>query len=134
MTSQSNLRRRGGGSAEFLLAAEADKLDDGGETPRMRAAGGGVLGFDFAESERDREREFLDSLRSPDLESQQRGSVGGWGLGNWREVGEKKANGAVEDEDDEMDWDQAQAVVERMVGMKPSENGTERPETRRKVT
>lgn len=29
----------------------------------------------------------------------------------------------MEDEDDELDWDQAQSVVEGMVGMKVNENG-----------
>lgn len=57
--------------------------------------------------------------RSPDIETHEvnRGSIGGWGLGNPHE------EHGVEDEDDEMDWDQAQDVVERMVGMKVNENG-----------
>lgn len=94
----------------------------------------GVLGFETIDSER--EREFIESLRSPDPESQ-RGSTGGWGLGNWREEGDKKAKEAeaIEDEDEEMDWDQAQAVVEKMVGMKPLENNdSQRIEGRRKLT
>ncbi|CCM04373.1 uncharacterized protein FIBRA_06547 [Fibroporia radiculosa] len=55
---------------------------------------------------RDRDQEFLDSLRSPDPEH----TGGGWGLGGGNE---EKAED--EDEEDNMDWDQAQAVVERMV-------------------
>ena len=95
------------------------------------------------EREREREREFLVSLRyvfssclplcsltltnfcrSPDIETHEnhRGSIGGWGLGNPHEVDTTKKH-VVEDEDDEMDWDQAQDVVERMVGMKVNESG-----------
>jgi hypothetical protein len=48
--------------------------------------------------------------------------MGGWGLGNPHEEDTTKKH-VIEDEDDEMDWDQAQDVVERMVGMKASENG-----------
>jgi hypothetical protein len=138
-------------SDDFLIID--DDLNEGGETPRMPAASG-VRGFEFNDAEREREREFLESLRfdlvsdqcskltpgfhvhrSPDLENQ-RGSIGGWGLGNWSE-GDKKAKeaDAIEDEDEEMDWDQAQAVVERMVGMKPLENSEpQRTEGRRKLT
>jgi len=104
----------------------------GEETPRMRNGGHGKgswaatvqeLYFD-EEREREREREFLESLRSPDIESHEdhRGSIGGWGLGNPHEVDPMKKH-VPEDEDDEMDWDQAQDVVERMVGMKVGENG-----------
>jgi len=38
-------------------------------------------------------------------------------LGNPHEENATKKQ-VIEDEDDEMDWDQAQDVVERMVGMK----------------
>jgi len=73
------------------------------------------------EREREREREFLESLRSPDIETHEdhRGSIGGWGLGNPHEEDATKKH-VVEDEDDELDWDQAQSVVERM---KVNENG-----------
>lgn len=135
MTSIVAARKGRKGSANFGLE---DDLNDGGETPTATmpngAAGAGLTGIDFVDSEREREREFLDSLRSPDPEAH-RGSIGGWGLGNWTEEGVKQAKGA-EDEDEEMNWDQAQAVVERMVGMK-LENGdseAQRPEGRRKVT
>jgi len=101
----------------------------GEETPTVRkgegrwAAGGQVLYFD-EEREREREREFLEALRSPDIETHEdnRGSIGGWGLGNPHEEDTAKKHG-IEDEDDEMDWDQAQDVVERMVGMKVNESG-----------
>jgi len=62
--------------------------------------------------EREREREFLEALRSPDLDSHSLAVKGGWGLGP----------GGVakpEEEEDEqpLNWDEAQEVVERMVGM-----------------
>ena len=62
--------------------------------------------------------------RSPDIEIHEdhRGSIGGWGLGNPHEEDTTKKH-VAEDEDDEKDWDQAQDVVERMVGMKTSDNG-----------
>jgi len=43
-------------------------------------------------------------------------------LGNPHEDDTTKRH-VIEDEDDEMDWDQAQDVVERMVGMKTGDNG-----------
>ncbi|KAJ3768847.1 HbrB-like-domain-containing protein [Lentinula raphanica] len=77
--------------------------------------------------ERQREREFLDSLKSPELPpgtptgssttatvTAPRASIGGWGLG----AGNEPGSGGEEDEP--LDWDQAQAVVERMVGMTSS--------------
>ena len=62
--------------------------------------------------------------RSPDNDAHHdhRRSIGGWGLGNPHEEDTTKKH-VIEDEDDEMDWDQAQDVVERMVGMKSSDNG-----------
>ena len=67
---------------------------------------------------------LTDVCRSPDIETHEdhRGSIGGWGLGNPHEEYTIKRH-VIEDEDDEMDWDQAQDVVERMVGMKTGENG-----------
>jgi len=90
------------------------------------------------EREREREREFLESLRclylvspsvvlcltelcrSPDIDNHDdhRGSIGGWGLGNPHEEDTSKKL-TMEDEDDELDWDQAQ----RIVGVKVNENG-----------
>lgn len=65
--------------------------------------------------EREREREFLESLRSPDPEVlDTQASFGGWGLGAGQEDIGKMGE---EEEDEPLDWDQAQAVVERMVGM-----------------
>ncbi|KAF9484479.1 HbrB-domain-containing protein [Pholiota conissans] len=83
----------------------------GDDTPRI---GGGPASF-AVEIEREREREFLEALRSPDIEPGTRVTSGGWGLG----AGNVENSKGVEDEeeDEPMDWDQAQAVVERMVGM-----------------
>ncbi|KAI0958325.1 hypothetical protein AcV7_004176 [Taiwanofungus camphoratus] len=74
---------------------------DGGETPRM--------GVGFADP-RERDKEFLESLRSPNPDSA-RVSMGGWGLG----AGSEEKRTEEEDEDEKLDWDQAQALVERMV-------------------
>ncbi|PPQ64995.1 hypothetical protein CVT26_015704 [Gymnopilus dilepis] len=82
----------------------------GEETPRLGSAGYVV------EIEREREREFLEALRSPDIEpSGPRTSSGGWGLGAGNVENGKLTE--EEEEDEPLDWDQAQAVVERMVGM-----------------
>ncbi|TFY57046.1 hypothetical protein EVG20_g8693 [Dentipellis fragilis] len=61
---------------------------------------------------------------------QHRESVGGWGLGTWHEEGKDKEE---DDEDEAMTWDQAQAAVERMVGIKTPDTPTQ-PETRRRMT
>ncbi|EGO25208.1 hypothetical protein SERLADRAFT_436965 [Serpula lacrymans var. lacrymans S7.9] len=113
---------------------EGDEYD-GGETPRV---GVGAERLREREKERERGRVVLESLRSPaafhnddDAAGYHRASVGGWGLG----AGSEEHVGGEEEEDDEdeqMDWDQAQAVVERMVGMKPMESPTET--TRRRGT
>ncbi|KAJ7675092.1 HbrB-like-domain-containing protein [Mycena rosella] len=82
-----------------------DGEDDnfGDETPRV------AQGL----TEREREREFLEALRSPDLDHT--GVKGGWGLG----PGGGPLEAKQEEEEDEppMNWDEAQAVVERMVGI-----------------
>ncbi|KAH7915188.1 HbrB-like-domain-containing protein [Hygrophoropsis aurantiaca] len=95
------------------LTAERDD-NDGGETPRI----GGM---------EPRYRDTIGPLR-PGLE-QHRVSTGGWGLGAGNE---NNGRGREEDDEDEvLDWDQAQAVVERMVGMKPNDSPTD---LRRRVT
>jgi hypothetical protein len=56
---------------------------------------------------RERERELLDSLRSP--EPREAGqSVGGWGLGTWDE-GISMREKDDDDEDEQMDLEQVQA-------------------------
>lgn len=83
-----------------------DGNDD--ETPRNTGFG----------TERDREKEFLESLRSPELDTEEEGGVerpaGGWGLGR----GQEHQGGEDDDEEEALDWEQAQGVVERMVGLR----------------
>ncbi|KAH9485286.1 Target of rapamycin complex 2 subunit bit61 [Psilocybe cubensis] len=96
-----------------LVGLQSPGNDDyiyGEDTPRM-----GPSSY-IVDLERDRERE-LEALRSPDIESSAtRASTGGWGLGAGKEEPTKTGE---EEEDEPLDWDQAQAVVERMVGMNP---------------
>ncbi|KAI9572065.1 HbrB-like-domain-containing protein [Boletus coccyginus] len=80
--------------------ADADAEDEGGnegnETPRV-----GTM-------------EYRDRKAPPARPGLQHAQTGGWGLGAGNEEKE------VDDDDDEaMNWDQAQAAVERMIGMKP---------------
>jgi len=105
-----------------LVGGSGDEvLMFGDETPRM-----GPSSY-VVDLQREREREFLEALRSPDPESSAaRASVGGWGLGAGHEDIVKMAD--EEEEDEPLDWDQAQAVVERMVGMTSSQ------EARRRIT
>ncbi|VDC03613.1 unnamed protein product [Peniophora sp. CBMAI 1063] len=114
-------------------ATEESEDDDeaaGGETPRT--------GFAPAptHAKRVRDLQMLESLRSPDAPdsatTQPAGKGGGWGLdeSGWDDEGQ-------EDEDEAtMDWDQAQAAVERMVGIRPPEQSAAqtRPEGRRRMT
>lgn len=69
----------------------------------------------------ERELEFLESLKSPGFaeEGGNRESMGGWGLGAGVEETSKDEE---DEEDDAMNWDQAQAVVEQMVGMNDPES------------
>jgi hypothetical protein len=83
----------------------------GDETPRV------AQGL----TDREREREFLEALRSPDIDSHSLAVKGGWGLGPGGVLDKPE-----EEEDESLNWDEAQAVVERMVGM----NG--QPEMRRR--
>lgn len=114
-------KQKGKGVNDLVLDGVGDGDDAyGDETPRNGPSY-------MLEVEREREREFLEALRSPDLESSTtRASVGGWGLGAGHEDIGKPAE--EEEEDEPLDWDQAQAVVERMVGM------TSPPENRRRMT
>ena len=94
-----------------LTGAKAMRDDSLGwqddETPRNAEFG----------EERDRERAFLESLRSPTLEPEEPGveeGAGGWGLG----MGQEHQGEEDEEDDEAMDWEQAQDVVERMVGLR----------------
>lgn len=87
--------------------------EDGEETPRN-----GFVARSTLDMENEREREFLEGLRSPDPITSSAGvgaraSVGGWGLGG--EGGsEDPGKGAVEedeydgDDDEPLTWDEAQ--------------------------
>ncbi|KNZ78808.1 Target of rapamycin complex 2 subunit bit61 [Termitomyces sp. J132] len=93
-----------------LVGFDDDVLCD--ETPR-----GGLV-------ERERDRELLESLRSPDVDATvaaARASVGGWGLGE----GHEDVGRTADEEDDDM---LEQAIVDYMVGM------TTPPENRRRMT
>lgn len=112
-----------GGVGAGGVAGDED-WDDGGETPRNAfvvgaAVGGGTM-------DRNREREFLEGLRSPDPissgvmadEAGARASVGGWGLGlGGVSMGEDAGKAAVEedeydvDDDEPLTWDEAQVCV-----------------------
>lgn len=106
---------------EGLGGGAGEEENFGDETPRVGAV------THMIDLEREREREFLEALRSPDLDaSTTRASVGGWGLGAGHEDVSKTAE--EEEEEDMLDWNQAQAIVEHMVGM------TSPPETRRRMT
>lgn len=95
------------GVGDVDVHAEHDELsNEGAKTPRIGAT--------------ESDREIPPALR-PSVEHRHRASTGGWGLGAGKEEKQRE-----EDDDDEiMDWDQAQAVVERMVGMKPLDSPTE---------
>ncbi|KAJ3982492.1 HbrB-like-domain-containing protein [Lentinula detonsa] len=99
-------------------------IDEGADLDSTRNMAMDAAMFGLTEIERQRERDFLDSLKSPELPpgtptgssttatvTAPRTSIGGWGLGAGNEPGEGG------EEDEPLDWDQAQAVVERMVGM-----------------
>ncbi|KAI0769576.1 HbrB-like-domain-containing protein [Trametes elegans] len=119
---------RGSGSWGGASAAAKSlwQARDDAEEPDERGAGGSSAGaywyeaeadtprVAFADPGRERDRELLESLRSPDPENTTRMSMGGWGLA----AGPEEQDAEDEDEEENMDWDSAQAVVERMVGMK----------------
>lgn len=87
------------GPASFSVGGGDDLYGD--DTPRM-----GMPASYAMDMEREREREFLEALRSTDLEPQgNRLTSGGWGLG----AGNVESVKTVEDEDEDvLDWDQAQ--------------------------
>lgn len=76
------------------------------------------MGTTALDMEREREREFLEGLRSPDPISNTgigaRASVGGWGLGEGEDGGKATADEEryqVEDDDENITWDEAQVRV-----------------------
>ncbi len=82
------------------LDETSSDLEDDVVTPRLG------LGPDAEIGTRERERELLDSLRSPD-QPEARESVGGWGLGTWDE-GISTREKDEDDEDEQMDLEQTQ--------------------------
>ncbi|KAH9992941.1 HbrB-like-domain-containing protein [Russula vinacea] len=76
-------------------------LEDDTVTPRLG------LGPNVEMGTRERERELLDSLRSPEP-AEARQSVGGWGLGTWDE-GISTREKDDDDEDEQTDLEQVQA-------------------------
>lgn len=79
------------------LDEPSSDLEDDVVTPRLG------LGPNVEQGAR-RERELLDSLRSPD-QPDARQSVGGWGLGTWDDSVREKDD---DDEDEQMDLEQTQ--------------------------
>ncbi|EIW62463.1 HbrB-domain-containing protein [Trametes versicolor FP-101664 SS1] len=81
-------------------------------------------GVSFADPERERDKELLESLRSPDPEGGAgagRAGMGGWGLGGEEDEYEyeyEDDDEFVEEPEENLDWDAAQSIVERMVGIK----------------
>ncbi|KAK7035281.1 hypothetical protein VNI00_012048 [Paramarasmius palmivorus] len=103
----------------YLIAAPNDTNQadiSGDETPRN--ATGNVLDLESKERER-----FLESLRSPDVDTTTaRESVGGgWGLG----AGDVD-NSKAEEEEELLNWEQAQQVVEEMIGMEQAQTSSRR--------
>ncbi|RDX47128.1 HbrB-domain-containing protein, partial [Lentinus brumalis] len=82
------------------IAQKADLGTGAGREGETDTPRGGVS---FADPGRERDKELLESLRSPDPENSTRMSMGGWGLG----VG-KEEHSAEEEDEENMDWDQAQ--------------------------
>ena len=74
-------------------------------TPRLG------LGPNAGVGAREREREFLESLRSPDPPETRQG-VGGWGLGGWDE-GISAREKDDDDDDEQTDLEQAQVRASR---------------------
>jgi hypothetical protein len=81
------------------LDEPSSDLEDDIVTPRLGLGPNAEMGAR-------RERELLDSLRSPEP-PEARQSVGGWGLGTWDE-GISMREKDDDDEDEQMDLEQAQ--------------------------
>ncbi|KAI0743175.1 HbrB-like-domain-containing protein [Daedaleopsis nitida] len=104
------------------VPVRAGEWDEGeADTPRV--------GVTFADPARERDKELLESLRSPDPESATR--MGGWGLDAGKdEDADYGDDEQLEDEEDMQDWDHAQEMVEYLVGMK-RESGASVGDSRR---
>ncbi|KAF9529288.1 HbrB-like-domain-containing protein [Crepidotus variabilis] len=99
-------RGRVAGKGKSIPEFGVTRLEDemfGEDTPRMGPPASYVI-----EIERERERELLEALRSPDVDPAAEANAGGWGL----DVGNEDPNrtGEVSEyEDEPSDWEQAQA-------------------------
>lgn len=82
------------------LDGTSSDLEDDIVTPRLGLGPNAEIGA------RERERELLDSLRSPDP-AEARESVGGWGLGTWDE-GISTREKDDDDDDEQMELEQTQ--------------------------
>ena len=82
------------------LDGTSSDLEDDVVTPRLGLGPNAEIGA------RERERELLDSLRSPD-QPEARESVGGWGLGTWDE-GISTREKDDDDDDEQMELEQTQ--------------------------
>ncbi|KAJ7124907.1 HbrB-like-domain-containing protein [Mycena epipterygia] len=80
------------------VTEDGDEDIFGDETPRV------AQGL----NEREREREFLEALRSPDIDSHKLAVKGGWGLGPGG--GTLDSAKPEEEEDEPLNWDEAQSV------------------------
>lgn len=85
------------------LDETGSELEDDAVTPRLGLGPHAALGT------RERERELLESLRSPEL-PEARQSVGGWGLGAWDESTSTREKDD-EDEDEQMELEEAQSAT-----------------------
>jgi len=85
------------------LDGTSSDLEDDVVTPRLGLGPNAEIGA------RERERELLDSLRSPDP-PEARESVGGWGLGTWDE-GISTREKDEDDEDELLELEQTQATT-----------------------
>ena len=82
-------------------------LEDDVVTPRLE------LGPNAGVGARERDRELLESLRSPDP-PETRQSVGGWGLGRWDEdISARERDDDDDDDEEQTNLEQAQVNLDR---------------------
>ncbi|EAU91348.2 hypothetical protein CC1G_07383 [Coprinopsis cinerea okayama7 len=115
------IAKKGMNLSESAIAFTALDEDDYGEdTPRLGLSASGSYVVDI---DREKDRELLDSLRSPDMGLPNRASVGGWGLGGLHEDNIKADE---EEEDETLDMDQAQADLEKYMANMNAQSDSKR--------